>query len=99
MPTGTPRGVMLGMVNAIGSALFLALLGFMIESVARGGTGMVVAGVGVLGFGLTQIPGVVVLVLKYCEDKSLVQGLLVTSGILFLLNAGCWGLVMGSFRR
>ena len=45
------------------------------------------------GSGAVQIPGAIYFALQSKEQKEKMKGLIITSSILFLLNAGCWGVV------
>jgi hypothetical protein len=53
----------------------------------------------ILGIGIVQAAWIVPLWLYYrrAGEMETVKGLLITAGVIFLLNAGCWG-VVASFR-
>ena len=55
--------------------------------------GFVLAGIAILGFGAAQNPGVIFFALRNQREPDKMKGLIITSSILFLLDAGCWGLM------
>ncbi len=91
-------GVALAFANVLFSSLALVAVGFAIGSLGKR-YGYALAFVAVLGFGAAQIPGVIFLAVKNKNNPKSQQGLIITSSILLLLNAGCWGFFLTSMRR
>ena len=90
---GTPGdGVALAFGNAIGSSFVLGLLGAILGSLQP--ALFYILGFAVLGFGAAQIPGVIYFAFKNKHQPEKLKGLIITASILFLLNAGCWGLLI-----
>jgi hypothetical protein len=82
-------GVLLGIGGVIAVVLGSGLISLMIQTPVIFGAA--------LGIGVTQwlvlLP--LVLSLRKRGETMTIQGILVTGGVVFLLNATCWGLVMG----
>ncbi|HEX4811086.1 MAG TPA: hypothetical protein VH325_19255 [Bryobacteraceae bacterium] len=84
-----PKGVLL----ALGGVIAICILGGLDGALTQSAFVLPV----VLGIGLTQWIALLPLALwirKRGEAKT-VQGILITGGIVFLLNATCWGLFAG----
>jgi hypothetical protein len=88
--------VLLAFLNAGGSALVVVLFGLLIAHFRQ--EGFKIAWFGVLGFGAAQIPGVIYFGIRNRKRRAKLQGLIITSSIYLLLNAGCWGIFLRSFR-
>jgi hypothetical protein len=92
-PQGTAGdGVALAFGNAIGSSFLFGLLGVLLGTLQP--AFFYVLGFAVLGFGAAQIPGVIYFGVKNKNEPEKLKGLIITASILFLLNAGCWGLLI-----
>jgi hypothetical protein len=84
--------VLLGVGGVIAVGAVTALLSLLAQST------VILAGIA--GIGATQWLVLVPLVfwLRKRGETQTVQGILLTGGMVFLLNATCWGLVMGRGR-
>ena len=86
------------MSNAIGKGVGIAL-GFTGGAVVGGlmslGTSSAAGLVVVLGVGVVQAAWIVPLWFHYrrAGETETVKGLWITASVIFLLNAGCWGVV------
>ena len=49
------------------------------------------------GFGAVQIPVVIYFALQSKGQSEKMKGLIITSSVLFLLSAGCWGLANATY--
>jgi hypothetical protein len=92
--------VVLGVLLALGGHLILAgiaaLASLIVDSVGAGGEPLAVFGMAILAVpGITQLLWVAPLgLLGYIRGWTyFLWGLLITSGLVFLLNAGCWGVL------
>jgi uncharacterized membrane protein len=93
-PKQTARnGVALALLNALCSSVLLGLIGAALAFVISGSWILVL--VAVFGFGVVQVPGAIVFGLRNRDNPEKLKGLIIASSVMFLLNAGCWGLVIG----
>ena len=79
------RGILIGIGVSIGGLLAsAALMAVMVGSYL------------LIGFGLTQLLWVIPLYLYFARNgqKETGKGILIVAGLVFLLNASCWGFLM-----